>query len=106
MITVEEKEVLSDLKEKLLSLTDLLEFRLFGSRARDEHTSDADYDVLIVVPMLTSALKRKIREVIWEVGYQHDMFISALIVSKQEWYESPLRVSPIKRMIEKEGVFV
>jgi hypothetical protein len=34
------------------------------------------------------------------------MFISSLIVSKHEWYESPLRVSPIKSAIEEEGILL
>jgi predicted nucleotidyltransferase len=103
MITAQEKKVLMELKQRLLSLSDIVELKLFGSRARENYDPQSDYDILIVVPELSSELKDNIREVIWEVGFANDMFISSLIVSKHEWYESPLRVSPIKSAIEEEG---
>ena len=106
MLTPEEKKILGGLKNNLLKLTDILEIKLFGSRTRVDHSHDSDYDILIVVPTLSHRLKKKIREMVWETGFEHDMFISALIVSRKEWYESPLKVSPIKKAIEKEGVFV
>lgn len=106
MITPVEKKVFVGLKNNLLELTDILEIKLFGSRARMDHSSDSDYDILIVVPSLSAELKNRIREMVWETGFEHDMFISALIVSRKEWYESPLKVSPIKKAIEREGVFV
>ena len=106
MITAQEKKVLMELKQRLLSLSDIVELKLFGSRARENHDPQSDYDILIVVPELSSELKDKIREVIWEVGFANDMFISSLIVSKHEWYESPLRVSPIKSAIEEEGILL
>ena len=101
MISDKEKSVLLKLKERILTLTDILDFRLFGSRVRKEYATDSDYDILVVVPSLSFELKRKIREIVWEVGYEHDMFISALIVNRKEWNESPLRLSPIKISIEK-----
>ena len=104
MLTIQEKKVLSELKISILKLSDMAELRLYGSRARGDNDSESDFDILVVVPGLTKELKDTIRDIVWEKGFDNDMFISALIVNKQDWYESPLRVSPIKKSIEREGV--
>jgi len=104
LITPLEKKVLSDLKNSLRALTGEVEIQLFGSRARGDNDPDADFDILIVVPYLTKELKSKIRDIVWQAGFDNDMFISSLIVSKRQWQEGPLRVSPIKKAIEQEGV--
>jgi len=104
MLTPREQMVLSDLKNSLKILLDNIELRLYGSRARGDNEADSDFDLLIVAPGLTKELKDKIRAIVWQTGFDNDMFISALIVDKHDWYETPLRVSPIKKAIEREGL--
>ena len=104
MISPLEKKVLCDLKNNLRALTGEVEVHLFGSRARGDNEPDADYDILIVVPDLTKELKSKIRDIVWQAGFDNDMFISSLIVSRAQWQEGPLRVSPLKKAIEREGL--
>lgn len=95
-----------ELKNRLSSLVELLDFKVFGSRARGDADEYSDMDVFIVVESLDSALKEKISEIVWEVGYNNYSVISPLIFTREELDNSPLRSSPIVEVIAEEGVAV
>lgn len=92
------------LKERLSQVADLVDFRIFGSRATGNGSDYSDMDVFLVVDSLTKELKEKIFEIVWEVGFENFIVISPLIFTKEEMESSPLRSSPIVRNISKEGV--
>ena len=94
------------LKEKLSSIVPLLDFRVFGSRARGDTDQYSDLDIFIEVPRIDHALKETISDAAWEVGFEHFMVISVLIFTKNELKNSPLRSSPIVKNIMREGVLV
>ena len=94
------------LKERLSNVVDLVDFRVFGSRARDAQDEFSDMDVFIEVEQLDKKLKKKIREIVWEVGFENSIFISPLIFTRYEIEDSPLRASPIVKNINEEGVKV
>lgn len=98
--------IAKELKERLASEVDLVDFKVFGSRARADYDEFSDMDVFIEVESLDRKLKKKIREIVWEVGFENSIFISPLIFTRYEIEDSPLRASPIVKNINKEGVKV
>lgn len=99
-------EIAKDLKKRLSEVVNLIDFKVFGSRARGEADEYSDMDVFIEVEYLDKQLKEKIRNITWEVGFENSIYISPLIFTRYEIEDSPLRASPIVKNISEEGVKV
>lgn len=99
-------EIAKELKKRLSEVVNLIDFRIFGSRARGEADEYSDMDVFIEVEYLDKQLKEKIRNITWEVGFENSIYISPLIFTRYEIEDSPLRASPIVKNIAEEGVKV
>ena len=99
-------EIAKKLKERLSEIVQLIDFRVFGSRARGDADEYSDMDVFLEVESFNKELKEKIREIVWEVGFENFIVISPLIFTKDEIEESPLRVAPVVKNIIEEGVIV
>jgi uncharacterized protein len=104
--TVEQKDykIAEELKDRLSQVVRLVDFRVFGSRARGDMDEYSDMDVFIEVEFIDKETKNKISDIVWEVGFKHFVVISPLIFTKYEIEESPLKTSPIVENITKEGV--
>ena len=102
----EDIKIARELKSRLSGLVELLDFKIFGSRARGDADEYSDMDVFFEVESLDSTLKEKISEIVWEVGYNNYTVISPLIFTRDELENSPLRSSPIVEAIAEEGVAV
>lgn len=99
-------EIAKELKERLSEVIELIDFRVFGSRARGDEDGYSDMDVFIEVESINKELKEIIRNVVWEVGFEYSIYISPLIFTRYEIEDSPLRASPIVKNINEEGVKV
>lgn len=94
------------LKERLSRLAPLVDFRVFGSRARGRAAQDSDLDVFIEFEAVDRQLEEKVSDLVWEIGFDRGLVISPLVFSRYEVEKSPLRVSPILKAITEEGVRV
>jgi predicted nucleotidyltransferase len=101
-----DRKIAEELKNRLAGLVRLVDFKIFGSRARGDADEYSDLDVFIEVEVLDSVLRNAISEIVWEVGYQNYTVISPLIFTRDELENSPLRASPIVKAITEEGVAV
>jgi predicted nucleotidyltransferase len=99
-------EIAKKLKERLSEAVQLIDFRVFGSRARGDEDEYSDMDVFIEIESLNKDLKEKISDIIWEVGFEYFIVISPLIFTRDEIEKSPLKASPIVKNIIEEGVIV
>ena len=96
--------IAKELKKRLSGIVHLVDFRVFGSRAKEEPDEYSDMDIFIEVDFLNKALKKNIRDITWEVGLENSIVISPLIFTRYEIENSPLKVSPIVKNINEEGV--
>lgn len=99
-------EIARQLKKKVQGIVDVVDFKVFGSRARGDSEQYSDLDVFIEVAYLNKTIKDRILEVVWEVSYYNNLVIAPLIYTKEEIENSPLRSSPIVKNIAKEGITV
>jgi predicted nucleotidyltransferase len=99
-----ERKALLTLKNFLSTNFELLDFRIFGSKIRNENTIESDIDVMVVLGKTNPQIESQIDDIIFEVNLENDCFISAIIFSQKELEEGPLDESPIYKVIKKEGV--
>ena len=99
-------KIAKELKEKLLCETELIDFKVFGSRASEKSTEYSDMDVFIEVNALNKNIKNKIHDIVWDVGFNNFIVISPLICSRYDIEQTALKSSPIIQNIMLEGVNV
>jgi uncharacterized protein len=101
-----DRRIAQELKKRLSDVVEVLDFKVFGSRARGDADEYSDMDVFLEVESLDNTLKEKISAIVWEVGFNNYTVISPLIFTRDELENSPLRASSIVEAIAEEGVAV
>lgn len=103
-ITQDDLKTASELKERVSKISPLIDFRLFGSRARGDADEYSDMDVFMEFETLNRELKNRVKAAAWEMTMKTGIVITTLLFSRYEIEDSPLRSSPIIRVIMEEGV--
>jgi len=101
-----EKNALKKLKKTLEERCGLIDFRVFGSKARGDAAPESDVDVMIEIEDYNPSTESAIDEIVFKINLEFDCFISAVIFGRRELEEGPLGESPLYRVIEKEGIAV
>jgi uncharacterized protein len=97
-------KIASELKRRLAEAVELIDFKIYGSKARGDDDEFSDMDVFIEVATLDRKTNDLIFEIAWEVGLENLIFISPLVFTLDEIENSPLRASPILININEEGI--
>ena len=99
-----ERAAIFKLKRELGKALNLVDYRVFGSKARYVESPESDVDVMIEVENYTPEVETLIDDLVFEINLDHDCLISAVIFGSKELHEGPLRESPIYRSINREGI--
>lgn len=105
-ITQNDLQTARELKKRISKLTPLVDFRLFGSRARGDADEFSDMDIFMEFEIVDKELKSKVKNAAWEMTLETGIVVTTLLFSRYEIEESALRSSPIIRVIMEEGVSV
>lgn len=76
----------------------------FGSHVKGTATAESDLDICVVLPHLETKDRISISDIAWEVGFEHDQYISTIVVSETDFEQGPVSASPLLHTIRNEGV--
>lgn len=77
---------------------------VFGSRARGDAGWGSDLDVCIVLPQLEEDTYALVRDVAWEVGFEHERVMTTIVLDEEDFERGPMSESTLVENIRREGV--
>lgn len=93
MKTIEElrnpmlREALEEVKTEVKRIVgEYARLIIYGSYARGEEREDSDVDLMLVLPdeKATIAIEDKVRDVIYDAGFELDMHFSVMVVTESQ----------------------
>ena len=76
----------------------------FGSRVTGGATWESDLNVCVVLDRLDRAIRARISDIAWDVGFEADQMISTVVFSEEMFEHGPPSAGPLVRTILEEGV--
>lgn len=100
----EQTKVLRELAEKIRHKYPKARIWAFGSYARDTAGAESDLDICVVLSRMQSDDRLAVSDMAWEVGLEHDLHLSTIVVSEEDFEQGPLSASPLLEAVRSEGV--
>lgn len=100
------KKVLSEFKTELKSrFSGIKGIYLYGSVARNQHTSESDIDILVITDdALTGISEEKILDMAYETGLKYNCVFGVIVCSVHGWDRLKSAGSPFYEEVKKEAV--
>jgi len=80
----EEIKALLELKNILYQKFPIVEFKLFGSKAKNKSTEESDIDIMIELEKYNIETEKEIDRIIFEINLKYNVLISALIKNSKK----------------------
>lgn len=104
LISKEDRKILTEFSERIRRIFPSARIWAFGSRARGAATWESDFDTCIVLDRLDESMDRQIRDIAWEVGFEHDRVITTIVFDSDQFEKGPTSESTLVGNILQEGV--
>ena len=101
-----EKKALDALKIELNRRYELLDLKIYGSKAKGLDTPESDIDIMVVLRNLTPSIESEIDDLIFDINIENDCLIAAIFFDQEELETGPLSESPIYKKILQEGIVI
>ncbi len=101
------QEIQNRIRTAIRSKNETAQAFLFGSRARNTHRQDSDWDILILVDnsVISNEIEDQFRDALYDIELDSGQIISILIYPKETW-NSKMTISPLFHIIQKEGILL
>ena len=101
MLSTRDDRIARKVKRRIAEIAEVKRLVVYGSRARGNPSKYSDLDLYIELnASVNPALRRKIREIAWEVSLDSGVVITTLVASER------LKGQPILKAIRAEGIAV
>jgi predicted nucleotidyltransferase len=99
-----ERKGLHVLRSVLEESYNLVDFRIYGSKAMGTDAEDSDLDIMIILEEGSPTIESQIDDLIFDINLKYDCLITAIYFSRLELEDGPLSESPIYKKILEEGI--
>ena len=103
-LTTNEKQALTEFRDAMVADFGALDVRLFGSRARGEGDKESDLDVFIVLPQVDWESEKKIYGLAFKISLEHSVLISPILYSQSDIENPSIKISPLYKTVQREGI--
>ena len=104
-LSLKDKELLEEVKIRILRFLSSAEIVLYGSVARGTQGPESDYDVLVLTKeTLTSNQEGEIRDALFDLEMTTGAALTTLFYSEEEWQTPVSRVSPFRHEVQRDGI--
>ena len=99
-------EALQEFLERVRQLLgiNLIEVKLFGSKATGKDQWDSDIDVLVAVETGGVEIEDQVLEIAFDVNLKHDVYVSPRVIDRATLSDPVWSITPFLRAIAKEGI--
>lgn len=101
-----ESAALKKLKSVLARDFELVELRLFGSKARGDSNPESDIDVLIVLESYDWETEKAVSRLCFEISIENGVLLVPVLYSRTEYESDLTRITPFYQNVRKEGLLV
>jgi uncharacterized protein len=84
----------------------LLEAKLFGSKATGRDQPDSDIDVLVVVKKNGVEVEDRILDIAFDVNLNHEVYISPRVIARSIISDPVWSITPFLRAVAKDGILL
>ncbi len=84
--------------------SNLLDLRLFGSKARGEAAPDSDLDVAVIVESPTGGVEDLVIDIAFDIDLAFDVYLSPRVIPTAVLQDPVWRLTGFVRAVEREGV--
>lgn len=101
------EELLEHVKQTVREIEPDASIILYGSRARGDAYAESDWDFLILLDgvvddMRTDAIRHRLYDIEWD----YDEVLSAIVRSRQEWDMPVYQVTPFSKVVREQGILI
>lgn len=97
--------VAAELKKDISAKYELLDFKVFGSSARDDRRKGSDIDIFVLLPHVERNIEEDLFNIAYDIELKHDCLID-LIVFGKDGLEDLLSKTPLYRQVVEEGIAI
>ena len=96
------QEFVRRVREELAA--EVVEMKLYGSKAIGQSTPESDIDVFVVVREQSSQTESRVVDIAFDVNLEHDVYISPRVVSQQILEHPVWRITPFLQAVTRDGI--
>jgi uncharacterized protein len=82
----------------------LIEVKLFGSKATGKDQPDSDIDVLVAVEDGGVEIEDQVLDIAFDVNLKHGVYVSPRVIDRATLSDPVWSITPFLRAIAKEGI--